>query len=49
LVRASTSIRVGKGNAYGESSGWLGKTLNYQGNGKYESQALGGVGDVRLE
>jgi hypothetical protein len=49
LVRASTSIGDGKGNGYGESSGWLGKTLHYQGDGKYESQAHVGVGDITLE
>jgi hypothetical protein len=38
-----------KGNGYGESSGWLGNTLNYQGDGKYESQAHVGVGDITLE
>jgi DUF4097 and DUF4098 domain-containing protein YvlB len=49
LVRASTSIGDVDGDAYGESSGWLGKTLKYNGEGKYELRAHVGVGDIRLE
>jgi hypothetical protein len=49
LVRASTSIGDVNGNGYGESSGWLGKTLKYQGDGKYELRAHVGVGDITLE
>ena len=50
LVRASTSIGdVNGGDAYGETSGWLGKTLKYHGDGKYELRAHVGVGDISLE
>jgi hypothetical protein len=49
LVRASTSIGDADGEGYGETSGWLGKTLKYSGDGKYELHAHVGVGDVRLE
>jgi hypothetical protein len=48
LVRASTGI--GDVNSeYGESSGWLGKTLKYHGDGKYELRAHVGVGDINIE
>lgn len=48
LVRASTGI--GDVNSeYGESSGWLGKTLKYHGQGKYELRARVGVGDINIE
>jgi hypothetical protein len=43
LVRASTSIGDVSGDGYGETSGWLGKTLKYRGEGKYELQAHVGV------
>jgi hypothetical protein len=50
LVRASTSIGdVSGGDGYGETSGWLGKTLKYHGDGKYELRAHVGVGDISLE
>jgi hypothetical protein len=49
LVHASTSIGDVNGNGYGESSGWLGKTLKYHGDGKYELRAHVGVGDINLE
>jgi hypothetical protein len=50
LVRASTSIGdVNGGNVYGETSGWLGKTLKYHGDGKYELRVHVGVGDISLE
>jgi hypothetical protein len=49
LVRASTGIGDVNGNGYGETSGWLGKTLKYQGDGKYELRAHVGVGDITLE
>jgi hypothetical protein len=50
LVRASTSIGdVSGGDGYGETSGWLGKTLKYHGDGKYELHAHVGVGDISLE
>jgi hypothetical protein len=48
MVRASAGI--GDVNSdYGETSGWLGKTLHYRGEGKYELRAHVGVGDVNLE
>jgi hypothetical protein len=49
LIRASTSIGDVNGDGYGETSGWLGKTLNYHGDGKYELRAHVSVGDIRLE
>jgi hypothetical protein len=49
LVRASTSIGDVNGDGYGEVSGWLGKTLKYHGDGKYELHAHVGVGDINLE
>ena len=48
-VSASTSIGDVNGNGYGEGSGWLGKTLKYHGDGKYELRARVSVGDVSLE
>ena len=49
LVRASTGIGDVNSDAYGETTGWLGKTLNYHGEGKYELHAHVGVGDITLE
>jgi len=49
LVRASTGIGDVNGDGYGETSGWLGKTLKYHGDGKYELHAHVGVGDINLE
>jgi hypothetical protein len=49
LVRASAGIGDVNGDGYGETSGWLGKTLKYHGDGKYELRAHVGVGDVTLE
>ena len=49
LVRASTSIGDVNGEGYGETSGWLGKTLKYHGEGKYELHAHVSVGDITLE
>ena len=49
LVRASTGIGDVNGDGYGETSGWLGKTLKYHGEGKYELRAHVGVGDITLE
>ena len=49
LVRASTSIGDVNGDGYGETSGFLGKTLKYHGDGKYELRAHVGVGDITLE
>ena len=49
LVKASTGIGDVSGDGYGETSGWLGKTLRYHGDGKYELRAHVGVGDIHLE
>jgi len=49
LVKASTGIGDLNSDGYGESRGWLGKTLKYHGNGKYELRAHVGVGDIKLE
>ena len=49
LVRADTGIGDVNGADYGETSGWLGKTLKYRGDGKYELRAHVGVGDIHLE
>jgi hypothetical protein len=49
LVRASTGIGDVNSGGYGETSGWLGKTLKYRGEGKYELRARVGVGDITLE
>jgi hypothetical protein len=53
LVNASTGIGdvdgTVSGDERGEVSGWLGKTLKYRGDGKYELRAHVGVGDIRLE
>jgi hypothetical protein len=48
-VHASTSIGDVNGDGYGETSGWLGKTLRYHGDGKYELRAHVSVGDITLE
>ena len=49
LVHASTSIGDVNGNGYGETKGWLGKTLRYHGDGKYELRAHVSIGDITLE
>jgi hypothetical protein len=49
LVNASTGIGDVDGEGYGETRGWLGKTLKYHGDGKYQLRAHVGVGDIRLE
>jgi hypothetical protein len=49
LVNASAGIGDVHGDGYGETSGWLGKTLKYHGDGKYELRAHVGVGDIHLE
>ena len=49
LVHASTGIGDVNSDGYGETSGWLGKTLRYHGDGKYELRAHVGVGDITLE
>ena len=48
-VHASTGIGDVDGDGYGETSGWLGKTLKYHGEGKYELRAHVGVGDIHLD
>jgi hypothetical protein len=48
-VRASTSIGDVNGGGDGETSGWLGKTLKYDGDGKYELRAHVSIGDISLE
>lgn len=49
LVRASTGIGDVNSDGYGDTSGWLGKTLKYNGGGKYELRAHVSIGDVTLE
>ena len=49
LVNVSSGIGDVNGDGYGETSGWLGKTLKYHGDGKYELRAHVGVGDINLE
>jgi hypothetical protein len=49
LVRASSGIGDVNSDGYGETSGWLGKTLKYHGGGKYDLRAHVGVGDITLE
>jgi hypothetical protein len=49
LVRASAGIGNVNGDGYGEATGWLGKTLKYRGDGKYELRAHVGVGDINLD
>jgi len=49
FVRASTGVGDVNSSSYGEPSGWLGKSLRYDGEGKYELRAHVGVGDVTLE
>lgn len=49
LVNASTGIGDVNSEGFGETHGWLGKTLKYHGDGKYELRAHVGVGDIKLE
>jgi hypothetical protein len=49
LVNASTGIGDVNSNGYGNTSGWLGKTLKYHGDGKYQLRAHVGVGDIKLQ
>ena len=49
FIRASSGIGDIHNPGYGETSGWLGKTLKYRGDGKYELRAHVGVGDIHLE
>jgi len=48
VLNASTGIGDVHADGYGESHGWLGKTLKYHGDGKYELRAHVGVGDIHL-
>ena len=48
LVRDSAGI--GDVNSeYGEGQGWLGKTIRYSGDGKYELRAHVSIGDITVE
>jgi hypothetical protein len=49
LIRASTGIGDVSSDFSGETSGWLGKSLRYHGDGKYELRAHVGVGDITLD
>ena len=49
LVRASTSIGDVNTSTGDVSAGFLGKTLKYQGDGKYELRAHVSIGDISLE
>ncbi len=49
LVNANTGIGDVYSGGYGETSGWLGKSLKYHGDGKYELRAHVGVGDIHLD
>jgi hypothetical protein len=49
MVNASTGIGDVNSEGYGETSGWLGKKLNFRGEGKYELRAHVGIGDIKLE
>lgn len=49
MVHASAGIGDVHSNGFGETSGWLGKTLKYHGEGRYELRAHVGVGDIHLE
>lgn len=48
LVEAHTGIGDVESDGYGEASGWLGKTLKYRGEGRYELRARVSVGDINL-
>jgi hypothetical protein len=47
-INASAGIGDVNGEGYGETRGWLGKSLKYHGDGKYELRAHVGVGDINL-
>ena len=49
MVHATTGVGDVDSDGYGETSGWLGKTLKYRGDGKYELRAHVGVGDIKFE
>jgi len=48
-VKASTGVGDVNGEGYGETHGWLGKSLKYHGDGEYELRAHVGVGDIKLQ
>jgi hypothetical protein len=48
-VNASTGIGDVHSDGYGEGKGWLGKTVKYHGDGKYDLRAHVGVGDIHLD
>ena len=48
-INASSGIGDVNGAGYGQVSGWLGKSLRYHGEGKYELRAHVGVGDIHLD
>jgi len=48
-VHASSGIGDVNSGGIGETRGWLGKTLRYHGEGKYDFRAHVGVGDINLE
>jgi hypothetical protein len=48
-VQVSTGIGDVNGDGYGATSGWLGKTLKYHGEGKYELRAHVSVGDINFD
>jgi hypothetical protein len=48
LIRANVGIGDVHSDFSGDTSGWLGKTLHYHGDGKYELRAHVGVGDITL-
>ena len=49
VIQVSAGIGDVHSDGYGEASGWLGKTLKYHGDGKYELRAHVGVGDIHLD
>lgn len=48
LVHASAGVGDVNGDEYGETTGWLGKSLKYHGEGQYELRAHVGVGDISV-
>ena len=49
LIDASSGIGDVNGVGYGQASGWLGKSLRYHGQGRYELRAHVSVGDIHLD
>jgi len=49
MVNATTGVGDVNSDGYGETSGWIGKTLKYRGDGKYQLRAHVGVGDIKFE